>query len=373
MARNLRTQELLVNMGPQHPATHGVLRLVVRTDGEMVSDVTPVIGYLHRCAEKISENVNYTQWVPYTDRLDYLSGMGNNLGISLALEKLLGVEAPERAQAIRVIMAELTRIASHLIAFGVYGMDIGAFTPFLYAWREREDIMDLFDEVCGQRLTTNYIRPGGVAFDIDSKFVEMTREFLRKFEPRIKEYHDLLTYNQIFVTRTKGIGVIPPEQAIAWGLSGPMLRASGVDWDIRKSAPYCGYNKYDFDAVLGDDKFAVVGDNWNRYYVRVEEMVQAARIIRQALDGLPAGDFKDKKLKRIKPKPGEAYVSIENPRGELGFYVVSNGTDKPLRVKCRAPSFVNLSILPELSKQVLIADLVAILGTFDIVLGEVDR
>ena len=372
MPRDLQTQELLVNMGPQHPSTHGVLRLLVRTDGELVSEVTPVIGYLHRCAEKIAENVSYDQWIPYTDRMDYIAAMGNNLGISLAVEKLMGIEAPPRAQVIRVIMCELNRIASHLIAFGTYGMDIGAFTPFLYAWREREMILNLFEYVCGARMTFNYVRIGGVSFDIDEKFVDMTKKFLEWFEPRIKEYNDLLSYNQIFLTRTKGVGVISGDRAVAWGLSGPLLRASGVNWDIRKAHPYCGYEKYDFDVPLGTNKVGVVGDNWNRYYVRIEEMVQSMRILRQALEGIPTGKYQEK-IKKIKPPAGEVYVRIENPRGELGFYVISDGTEVPMRIKARAPSFVNLSVLPELSRGVLVADLIAILGTLDIVLGEIDR
>jgi NADH-quinone oxidoreductase subunit D len=372
MSRDLETQELLVNMGPQHPSTHGVLRLLVRTDGELVSEVTPVIGYLHRCAEKIAENVSYEQWIPYTDRMDYIAAMGNNLGISLAVEKLMGLEVPPRATVLRVIVNELNRIASHLIAFGTYGMDIGAFTPFLYAWREREMILNLFEYICGARMTFNYIRIGGVSFDADAKFIEMTKKFLEWFAPRIKEYHDLLSYNQIFITRTKGVGVIPPEMAIAQGLSGPMLRASGVNWDIRKAIPYCGYDKYQFDVPIGRDGTGVVGDNWNRYYVRIEEMEQSAKIVQQAIDSLPSGAHQAK-VKKLKVPKGEAYVRIENPRGELGFYVISDGSDVPIRVKVRAPSFINLAILPEVSRGVLVADLIAILGSTDIVLGEIDR
>lgn len=372
MEKGLETQELLVNMGPQHPSTHGVLRLLVRTDGELVSEVTPVIGYLHRCAEKIAENLAYDQWIPYTDRMDYIAAMGNNLGISLCVEKLMGLDVPARATVLRVIVNELNRIASHLIAFGTYGMDIGAFTPFLYAWREREMILNLFEYICGARMTFNYIRIGGVSFDADAKFVEMTRKFLEWFEPRIKEYHDLLSYNQIFITRTRGVGVIPSEMAIAQGLSGPMLRASGVNWDIRKSAPYCGYEKYQFGVPLGRDGVGVIGDNWNRYYVRIEEMQESAKIVRQALDSLPAGPYQAK-IKKLKVPKGEAYVRIENPRGELGFYVISDGSETPVRIKVRAPSFINLAILPEVSRGVLVADLIAILGSTDIVLGEIDR
>lgn len=370
--KGLQTQELLVNMGPQHPSTHGVLRLLVRTDGEIVSEVIPVIGYLHRCAEKIAENVPYDQFIPYTDRMDYIAAMGNNLGCSLAVEKLMGIEIPPRAQYIRVLVNELNRIASHLIAFGTYGMDVGAFTPFLYAWREREIILNLFEHICGARMTFNYIRIGGVAFDADKKFIEMTNDFLKIFEKRVKEYNDLLTYNQIFITRTKGVGVIPPEMAIKYGLSGPILRASGVNYDVRKAQPYSGYDKFDFNVCLGKDGVGVVGDNWNRYYVRIEEMLESCKITRQAIDGLPEGPFQAK-VKKIKPPKGEAYVRVENARGELGFYVISDGTEKPVRIKTRAPSFINLSILGEISKGMLIADLIATLGSLDIVLGEIDR
>lgn len=362
-------------MGPQHPSTHGVLRLVVKTDGELVTEVTPVIGYLHRCAEKIGENVSYDQWIPYTDRMDYIAAMGNNLGISLTVEKLMGIEAPPRAQVIRVIVCELNRIASHLIAFGTYGLDVGAFTPFLYAWREREMILNLFEYVCGARMTFNYIRVGGVSFDIDETFVKKTVEFLDWFEPRVKEYNDLLTYNKIFIERTAGIGVISAEDAISYGLTGPMLRASGVNFDARKDFPYCGYEKYEFNVPLGrefPDVNAKVGDCWNRYYVRIEEMLESIKIIRQALKDIPAGPYR-KELKKIKPPAGEAYVRVENPRGMLGFYIISDGTEKPVRTRTRAPSFINLSILPNTGRNVLIADLIAILGTFDIVLGEVDR
>jgi NADH-quinone oxidoreductase subunit D len=369
---DVRTDEVLINMGPQHPSTHGVLRVLLRADGELVKGVEPHIGYLHRCAEKIGENVSARQWIPYTDRMDYLAAMGNNLGISLAVERLMNLEVPPRATVLRVIVNELNRIASHLIAFGTYGMDIGAFTPFLYAWREREMILNLFEYICGARMTFNYIRIGGVSFDADAKFVDMTRKFLEWFAPRIKEYHDLLSYNQIFITRTKGVGVIPPELAVTWGLSGPMLRASGVNWDIRKAIPYCGYESYQFDVPLGRNDIGVIGDNWNRYFVRIEEMQQSSRIVSQALDSLPSGPYQAK-IKKIKPPKGEAYVRIENPRGELGFYVISDGSETPLRIKVRAPSFINLSILPEVSRNVLVADLIAILGSTDIVLGEIDR
>jgi NADH-quinone oxidoreductase subunit D len=368
----LETQDMLLNMGPQHPSTHGVLRLMIRTDGELVSECTPVIGYLHRCAEKIGENLRYEQYVPYTDRMDYLSSMSDNLGFCLAVERLLKIEIPPRAQAIRVVMAELNRIASHLLAFGTYGQDIGAFTPFLYAFREREMILNMFEYVCGARLTYNYVKVGGVMRDVDKRFGEMVANFLNLFDARLKDYNELLTYNQIFITRTKGLGVIPKEQALDWGLTGPNLRASGVEFDIRKAMPYSGYEKYDFKVILGDNSMGVLGDCWNRYWVRILEMVESCRIVRQAMEGLPAGKFAAD-LRKIKPAAGEAYTAIENPRGELGFYIISDGSETPTRVKVRAPSFVNLAIMSEIGKGLLIADLIAILGSIDIVLGEIDR
>jgi NADH-quinone oxidoreductase subunit D len=369
---DLETRELLVNMGPQHPSTHGVLRLVVRTDGELVAEAEPVLGYLHRCAEKIGESVPYPAFVPYTDRMDYIAAMGDNLAVCLAVEKLMQLEIPPRAQYLRVIACELNRIASHLLATGVYGLDIGAFTPFLYCFREREIVLNLFEMLCGARLTLNYIKIGGVHRDATPKFVEETRRFLDVLEVKIRDYHDLLTYNQIFITRTRGLGVISPRDAVAWGWSGPNLRASGVAYDVRKARPYSGYEQFSFDVPLGRDGPGVVGDCWNRYFVRIEEMRESAKIIRQALDGLPSGKF-DAQPKRIKPPPGEAYAAVENPRGELGFYVVSDGSEKALRMRARAPSFCNLSGLKELTRGVLIADLIAILGSIDIVLGEIDR
>jgi NADH-quinone oxidoreductase subunit D len=371
--KDLETQDMLINMGPQHPSTHGVLRLMIRTDGEMVSEVTPVIGYLHRCAEKIGENLRYEQYVPYTDRMDYLSSMSDNLSFCLAVEKLMTIEIPAKGQFLRVIMAELNRIASHLLAFGTYGLDVGAFTPFLYAFREREIILNIFEYVCGARLTYNYVRVGGVNKDVDKKFVEMVTNFLNMFEAKLKDYNELLTCNQIFIQRTKDLCVIPGDLAVAWGISGPNLRASGVDYDIRKAMPYSSYDKFQFKSVIGDSKVGALGDCWNRYWVRIVEMVESCKIIRQAIAGLPAGKFSADVKRGFKVPKGEAYTVIENPRGELGFYVISDGSDTPVRVKIRAPSFVNLSILGEISRNYLLADLVAILGSIDIVLGEIDR
>jgi NADH-quinone oxidoreductase subunit D len=370
--KTLETQDMLLNMGPQHPSTHGVLRLMIRTDGEMVSEVTPVVGYLHRCAEKIGESLRYEQFVPYTDRMDYLSSMSDNLGFCLAVERLMTIEIPERAKAIRVVMAELNRIASHLLAFGTYGLDIGAFTPFLYAFREREIILNMFEHVCGARLTYNYVKVGGVMRDVDKKFGEMVKNFLAIFDDRLKDYNELLSGNQIFRERTLGLGVIPAKQALDWGLTGPNLRASGVNYDVRKAMPYSGYEKYQFDVPIGRDGVGTLGDCWNRYWLRIEEMVESCKIIRQAMDGLPAGKYAAD-VRKIKPAAGEAYTAIENPRGELGFYIISDGSEIPTRVKVRAPSFVNLAIMTEIGRNNLIADLIAILGSIDIVLGEIDR
>jgi NADH-quinone oxidoreductase subunit D len=368
----LETQDMLINMGPQHPSTHGVLRLMIRTDGEMVSECTPVVGYLHRCAEKIGENLRYEQYVPYTDRMDYLSSMSDNLGFCLAVERLMTVEIPERAKVIRVMMAELNRIASHLLAFGTYGLDIGAFTPFLYAFREREIILNMFEYACGARLTYNYVKIGGVMRDVDKKFAEMVNNFLNIFDERLKDYNELLSFNRIFLERTRGLGIISARQALDWGLTGPNLRASGINYDVRRAMPYSGYEKYKFEVPLGRDDVGVVGDCWNRYWVRIEEMVESCKIVKQCLEGLPSGKYAAD-LRKIKPAAGEAYTCIENPRGELGFYLISDGTEIPTRCKVRAPSFVNLAIMSEVGRSQLIADLIAILGSIDIVLGEIDR
>lgn len=377
---DLRTEEMLVNMGPQHPSTHGVLRLVLRTDGEMVLEAIPHIGYLHRCAEKIGENLQPYQFIPYTDRMDYLAAMNDNQSYAVAIERLAGVDVPPRAKAIRVIFAEMNRIASHLVALGTYGLDMGAFTPFLYCFREREMILDLFEAACGARLTYSYLTIGGITDDLPDGWVERCGEFLDYFEPKISDYNNLLSFNHIFVKRTADIGVISAEDAIAWGLTGPMLRGSGVRFDLRKVLPYDGYEQYDFDIPIarpgGIDeipKGVVVGDSWSRYFVRVLEMVQSVRIIRQALDRLPDGDVMAKKVKGLKLPNDEVYVEVENPRGQLGFYVRGNGSAIPERVKARGPCFCNLSITSHVCREVLLADVPAIVGSMDVVMGEVDR
>ena len=377
---DLHTEEMLVNMGPQHPSTHGVLRIVLRTDGEMVLEAIPHIGYLHRCAEKIGENLPPYQYIPYTDRMDYLAGMNNNQGFAVAVERLCGLEVPPRAQVIRVIFAELNRIASHLVSLGTYGLDMGAFTPFLYCFREREMILDLFEAACGARLTYSYITVGGIHDDLPDGWVERCREFLDYFEPKIDDYNNLLSFNHIFVKRTSRVGVILPRDAVAFGLTGPPLRGSGIRWDLRKVLPYDGYEQYDFDVPIGRpggvDEIphgVEVGDCWSRYYVRVLEMTQSVRIIRQAFERLTPGDIQAPKLKNLKLPSDEVYVEVENPRGQLGFYVQGDGSTIPSRVKARGPSFSNLCITTHICRDILLADVPAIIGSIDVVMGEVDR
>jgi NADH-quinone oxidoreductase subunit D len=370
---DVRTEELVLNMGPQHPSTHGVLRVILQTDGELVLKATPYIGYLHRSAEKIAEKVSYRQFTPYTDRLDYLAAMNNNLGFALVVEKLGGIEVPPRADYLRVIFAELNRIASHLMATGSYGLDMGAFTPLIYCFREREWVMDLFEAACGARLTYSYITIGGVREDVPEGWVDRCREFLDYFEPKIAEYNDLLSFNHIFINRTGNVGICPPELAVAYGLTGPCLRGSGLAWDLRKATPYCRYNEFDFDIPVGHGENGAVGDCWDRYFVRVQEMVQSVRIIRQALDKLADGPVQAKVPRTVKLPAGEVYGEVENPRGQLGFHLISDGGTSPYRLKIRGPSFCNLSVLPVLAPNCLLADIAALLGSIDVVMGEVDR
>lgn len=377
---DVRTEEMLVNMGPQHPSTHGVLRVVLRTDGEMVLEAIPHIGYLHRCAEKIGENLQPYQYIPYTDRMDYLAGMNNNQAFALAVERLCGIQVPPRGQVIRVIFAELNRIASHLVSFGTYGLDMGAFTPFLYAFRERERILDLFEAACGARLTYSYLTVGGVHHDLPEGWVQQCSEFLDYFEPKIAEYNALLTFNHIFVKRTGRVGVISRKDAIAYGLTGPCLRGSGVRFDLRKAMPYDGYETYEFDVPIGQEggtegvpAGVTLGDCWNRYWVRMQEVKQSVRIIRQALDRLTDGPVIAEKVKGAKLPADETYVEVENPRGQLGFYVQGDGSAIPSRVKARGPSFCNLSITTHVCRDCLLADVPAIIGSIDVVMGEVDR
>ena len=388
---DVRTDEMLVNMGPQHPSTHGVLRLVLRTDGEVVSEVTPHIGYLHRCAEKIGENLTHRQWIPYTDRMDYLAGMNMNLGWALAVEKIMGYRVPEKGRHLRVLIAELGRLASHLVGMGAYGLDLGTFSPFLYAFRERERILDLFEEACGARLTYSYITPGGATADLPRGWIQKCSAFLDQFEPIIEEYHTLLTTNAIFVKRAAGIGIMPAEMAISYGTSGPVLRGSGVDHDLRRDGEeiYTSlYDGYAFEVICERDGYyprdheypdvpteAVLGDCWHRFYVRMLEVVQCVDLVRQAIDrySTSEGSFGEPmKLNQKMPK-GEVYLETEAPRGQMGFYLVSSGEAIPWRARARSSCFCNLSVTSELCRGCLIADVPAIVGSLDIVMGEIDR
>ncbi|GBD93064.1 NAD(P)H-quinone oxidoreductase subunit H [bacterium BMS3Abin05] len=369
----LKTEEMTLSMGPQHPSTHGVLQIILKTDGEIIDSADPRIGYLHRCFEKHAENVTWHQVIPYTDRLDYIASMNNNLGYVIGLERMMKLEVNERAEHLRVIVAELNRIASHLIALGTYGLDIGAFTPFLYTFRDRERILDLFEEICGARLLYNYIWVGGVAYDALPGWRDKVLQFCDYFLPKIKEYNDLLTFNKIFIDRTANVGVIPAELAINYGMSGPGLRGSGVPYDLRKIDPYSIYDRFEFDICTGRGEMGTVGDCWDRYWVRVAEMYESVKIIRQACEAMPDGDAKETVPRNIKVPAGEYYMHTESPRGELGYYIISDGGKTANRIKVRSPAYSNLSILSSIAPGVMIADLVAIIGSLDIVLGEIDR
>ena len=370
---SLKTEEMVLNMGPQHPSTHGVLRLELVIEGEIIKDVIPHIGYLHRCFEKHCEVMTYPQIIPYTDRMDYLASMGNEFGYVVAIERLMGIEVPERVEYIRVIMAELQRIASHLVALGTYGADLGAFTPFLFCFRDREKILKLFEITCGARLLYNYMWVGGVSHDLHPDFIRLAKDFIKEFRPNLKELNDLLTFNQIFIDRTANVGILPAETAINYGITGPNLRASGVKWDLRINDPYSIYDRFDFEIPIGKGEKGTVGDCWDRYYMRMLEMEESLKIVEQALDQIPDGDVSSAIPKRVKPPAGQIYSRVENARGELGYFIISDGSVNPTRVKVRAPSFVNMEVFGELCKGHMIADVVAILGSIDIVLGEIDR
>jgi|TARA_B110000116_G_scaffold23860_1_gene18323 NADH-quinone oxidoreductase subunit D len=365
--------EMVLNMGPQHPSTHGVLRLKIHTDGEVVSKIEPVIGYLHRCFEKHCENLSYEQIVPFADRCDYLASMHMDHAYSIAVEKLLDIELPERVEYIRVIVAELQRIASHLVAIGTFGLDVGAITPFTWTIRDRERVLDLFEALCGARLLYNYIWPGGVSHDLSPKFIQRTQEFLDYFETQIFEYNELLTGNKIFIERTADVGVMPADVGMNFGVTGPSLRGSGVDYDLRKTEPYSIYNKFDFNVPVGEGKMGTVGDCWDRYWVRMVEMEESIKIIRQAMASLPDGDVHAAMPKKIRPTKGNVYSRYESARGDVGIYIQSNGKNIPLRLKMRSPAFCNLSVLGEIGEGWMISDVITILGSLDIVLGEIDR
>jgi NADH-quinone oxidoreductase subunit D len=364
----LDASELLLNMGPQHPATHGVLRVKLKLDGERVLGSECVIGYLHRGVEKIAENRTYAQFAPYTDRMDYVAAVTNGMGYVEAVEKLLGVEIPPRAQYTRMILAELQRIASHLLWLGTHALDLGAMTPVFYTFREREEILKIFEKYCGARLTTHAFRIGGLQYDLYEGFEQDCLKFCDYLPPKIDEYEQLLTKNRIWINRTRGVGVLSAEDAVAYGVTGPVLRGSGVKWDIRKVQPYEAYDKVEFEVPTGAH-----GDTYDRYIVRIQEMRQSVRIVRQCVERLAPGPILGKVGKVIKPPVGEVYHSIEGPKGELGYFVVSDGSTNPYRVRVRPPLFVNLQALDIMIRGHLIADVVAVIGTLDIVLGEVDR
>jgi len=385
--------EMILNMGPQHPATHGVLRLVLRLDGETVINCVPELGYLHRGYEKMAENMTYHEYIPHTDRLDYTSTMCNNVAYALAVEKLAGIEAPPRAQYIRMLVYELSRIAGHLIAIGTFAMDVGALTVLLWAFREREKIQNFYDRVAGARFTTSYTRIGGVAQDVDDEAIAMIKQFLNEFDPAVDEMEKLLNTNRIFIERLEGIGVLPKEDAIRLGCSGPTLRGSGVELDMRRSKPYLFYNEMDFKIPVYNE-----GDCLARYFVRVDEVRESAKICRQILDKMPKGAVTANNPKRVLPNKGEIYTKMEelihdfmlinfginppegeiyhgfeNPKGILGFYFVSNGKGYPWKLKIRSPSFCNLQALPLMVKGAMISDVVAIIGSIDPVMGEADK
>ena len=364
----LRTEELLLNVGPQHPSTHGVFRVIVKLDGEIIREAIPVMGYLHRGTEKLAEDLSYTQIIPYTDRMDYVSAMTNNYVLVHAVEKMMQLEVPERAEFLRLIVMELQRIASHMVWWGTYLLDIGAMSPFLYAFRDREIIIDLFNELCGARLTYNYMRVGGVKWDAPEGWIDKVRKFVPYMRDKLEEYHNLVSGNEIFLSRIKGIGKYDAETAIAYGLSGANLRCTGVDWDIRKTQPYSLYNRFEFDVPVRTG-----GDCHDRYLLRMEEVKQSLRILEQAVEQFPAeGETMGKVPRVIRPAEGEVYAAIESPRGEIGCYIISRGKQEPFRLKFRRPSFVNLQILPKLLVGETMTNLITILGGIDIVVGEVD-
>lgn len=365
----IKTEPFVINMGPQHPSTHGVFRMRLTLDGEVVVDIEPVFGYLHRGIEKLAEGRTYTQNIPITDRLDYLVSMTNNLAYVLAVEKLAGISVPERAEYLRVIMAELMRISSHLMAVGTFLNDCGAFmTPLLYMFREREKILDLFEMVCGQRLTYNYMRIGGVSHDIPEEFLPALKKFVSRMPGFIDEYDQLLAENEILLARAKGVGILTKELAINASASGPVLRASGVKWDIRKADPYSVYDRLEFDIPVGS-----AGDSYDRYWVRIQEMRQSVGIIKQAMEQLPPGEVLGRVPHLLHPPVGEVYGHIEAPRGELGFYLVSDNSIAPYRFHIRAPTLINLTALRDMVIGWKLADAIIIFGSIDICLGEVDR
>lgn len=372
-AQSLHTEDMTLNVGPQHPSTHGVLRFVVKTDGEVIREAIPDVGYLHRSIEKIGEKVTWHGYVPYTDRADYLAAMFANQGFCMAAERLAGIEVPPRGEYCRVIACELNRIASHLIAVGTFGQDIGAITPFLHALRERETINDLMEEICGARLTYNYLRIGGVGYDVKPETCARITEFLDHFEPIVDEYNRLLSYNKIFIERLANVAVISREDALQYNLVGPNLRASGVRWDIRRDIPYSVYPELDFEVPVGRGERGAVGDSYDRYHVRIRELTESCRILRQCIRRLPDGPAIAKVARKFKPPQGETYVRVEAPRGDMGYYVVSDGSEYPYRVRIRTGSFTAMSIIDKISPGIMVADLIALIASLDVDAPEIDR
>jgi NADH-quinone oxidoreductase subunit D len=370
---SFETEEMTLNMGPQHPSTHGVLRFVVKADGEVMREATPDIGYLHRSIEKIAEKVGYHGFMPYTDRVDYVAAMLCNQGWGMVCEKLGGIEVPRRGEFCRVIAAEFNRIASHLLSVGSMGMDIGAYTPFTHALREREMINDLLEQVCGARLTFNYLRIGGCAWDLPPAFADKAVEYLDHLEPIIDEYNALISYNKIYVERLANVGVVTPEQAIDYNLVGPNLRGSGVRYDVRRDEPYSVYPDLEFEVPVGTGEAGAVGDSFDRYMIRMREMKESCRIIRQCLAMMEPGPVIAKVPRTFKPPAGDAYVRLESARGDMGWYCVSDGSAFPYRVKIRTGSFTAMSALEEVSRGLMIADLVTVIASFDLVAPEIDR
>ncbi|MEC7275089.1 MAG: NADH-quinone oxidoreductase subunit D [Bdellovibrionota bacterium] len=369
----IKSDLLTLNMGPQHPATHGVLRVEIKTDSEIIAEATPYLGYLHRCFEKHVENVDYRGVIPFVDRMDYLGAMGMEWGYSLTIEKMLGTEVPRRAEYIRVLVAELQRIAGHLLFFGTYAIDLGAFSPFLYAFDEREKILRFFEELSGARLLYNYVWIGGVWNDITDDQLRRIKKFIDNFDEELKVFHSLVGENKIFIERTANVGIVSEEMAYQYGATGPVLRGSGIDWDLRKKRPYGIYEEFDFDAQVGRGEKGTLGDCWDRYDVRVREMHESVKIVRQCLEGIEEGSIMGKVPKVLKVPEGEIYMRTECPRGELGYHLVSDGGKTPYRLKVKSSCFTHVSMLPEMAPGQMVADFVASIGSIDIVLGEVDR
>lgn len=369
----LATEEMTLNMGPQHPSTHGVLRFVIKADGEIMRTAIPDIGYLHRSIEKISEKVGYHGFMPYTDRVDYVSAMQCNQGWAMVCERAAGIEVPRRGEFCRVIACELGRIASHLLSVGTMVMDIGGMTPFTHAIREREKVNNLLEDLCGARLTFNYMRIGGVAWDLPPGYPDQVRTFLDQFEPLIDEYNDLISYNKIYVERLANVAAVPKEEAINYNLVGPNLRGCGFRFDVRRDEPYSIYPELEFDVPVGTGEVGTLGDCFDRYMVRVKEMKESCKIVRQCLDVIPDGPVLARVAKKLKPPAGDAFVRVEASRGDMGWYVVSDGSEFPYRTKIRTGSFSAMSIVDKLSRGIMLADLIALIASLDVVAPEVDR